>query len=253
MKNFRSWQSYHCFEQVVKRKNRYFYDLDVKDFLQTVLETAKSREGILKDRSILWRSQLGKDREPYYEEDKYIDDIPCAFKPERMKPLKDTVSEGRANPKGIPYLYLSTDMNTALAKVRPWIGSYISLAQFKLLRDVTIINCSSDDKGTTIYLKEPGPKERRIAVWREIDKAFSITVTQNESTADYVPTQIIAEFFKNNGFDGVAYRSSLDKGHNIVLFDLNVADLINCTLHETREISFKFNQSSNTYFISKYY
>ena len=49
MKNFRSWQSYHCFEQVVKRKNRYFYDLDVKDFLQTVLETAKSREGILKD------------------------------------------------------------------------------------------------------------------------------------------------------------------------------------------------------------
>ena len=253
MKNFRSWQSYHCFKQVVKRKNRYFYDLDIKDFLQTVLETAKSREEILKDGSILWRSQLGNDWEPYYEEDKYIDDIPCAFKPERMKPLKDTASEGRANPKGIPYLYLSTDMNTAMAEVRPWTGSYISLAQFKLLRDVTIINCSSDDKGTTIYLKEPGPKERRIAVWRDIDKAFSRPVTQNESTADYVPTQIIAEFFKNNGFGGIAYRSSLDEGHNIVLFDLNVADLINCTLHETREISFKFNQSSNTYFISKYY
>ena len=166
MKNFKSWKSYHYFEQAVKRKNRYFYDLDVKDFLQTVLETGKSREEILKDGSILWRSQLGNDWEPYYEEDKYIDDVPCTFKPERMKPLKDTSSEGRANPKGIPYLYLSTDMNTAMAEVRPWIGSYISLAQFKLLRDVTIINCSSDDKGTTIYLylKEPGPKKRKNAV-----------------------------------------------------------------------------------------
>ncbi|GAH12524.1 unnamed protein product, partial [marine sediment metagenome] len=68
MKNFKSWQSYHYFEQAVKRKKRYFYDLDVKDFLQTVLETGKSREEILKDGSILWRSQLGNDWEPYYEE-----------------------------------------------------------------------------------------------------------------------------------------------------------------------------------------
>ena len=90
-------------------------------------------------------------------------------------------------------------------------------------------------------MKEPGPEEKKIAVWRDIDKAFSRPVTQNESTADYVPTQIIAEFFKNNGFDGIAYRSSLDKGHNVVLFDLNVADLINCTLYETTKILFQTN------------
>jgi hypothetical protein len=253
MKNFRSWRSYHCFEQEVKRKNRYFYDLDVKDFLQTVLETGKSREEILKDGKILWRSQLGNDWDPYHKEDKYIGNVPCAFNPKRMKPPKNTASEGRANPKGIPYLYLSTDKNTAMAEVRPWVGSCISLAQFKLLRDVTIINCSSDDKGTTIYLKEPKPEEKIIAIWRDIDKAFSRPVTQNESIADYVPTQIIAELFKKNGFDGIAYRSSLGEGHNIVLFDLNVADLINRTLYETTKISFKFDQSSTTSFNSKYY
>ena len=49
MINFRSWQSYHDFEQAVKGKNRYFYNLDVKDFLQTVLETGKSREEIYLD------------------------------------------------------------------------------------------------------------------------------------------------------------------------------------------------------------
>ena len=78
-------------------------------------------------------------------------------------------------------------------------------------------------------------------------------VTSNETTADYAPTQIIAELFKNNGFDGIAYRSSLGKGHNIILFDLNAADPINYTLHEAKKVSFDFAQISNRYFISKYY
>lgn len=251
MSIFKSWLSYHYFEQAVKRKNRYIYDSDVKDFLQTVLETSKSRIEEIKEESILWRSQLGYNWEPYYEGKEHVDDVPCAFVPERMKPLQNSASEGRANPKGIPYLYLSTDMNTAMAEVRPWIGSYISMAQFKLLKNVRLINCTSEDKGTMIYLKEPEPEKREIVVWKDIDKAFSMPVTSNETTADYAPTQIIAELFKNNGFDGIAYRSSLGKGHNITLFDLNAAVPINCALYESKKVSFDFAQVSNRYFVSK--
>lgn len=104
-----------------------------------------------------------------------------------------------------------------------------------------------------IYFKEPEPEKREIAVWRDIDKAFSMPVTSNETTSDYVPTQIIAELFKNDGFDGIAYRSSLGKGHNITLFDLDTADLINCALYEAKKVSFDFAQISNRYFISKYF
>jgi len=253
MKIFKSWRSYSVFEQAVKRKNRYIYDSDVEDFLQTVLETSKSGIEEVKEGSMLWRSQLGHDWEPYYEGNEYMGDVPCAFGPERMKPLQNSASEGRANPEGIPCLYLSTDMNTAMAEVRPWVGFYISIAQFKLLKNVRLMNCTFEDKGAIIYFKEPEPKKREIAVWRDIDKAFSRPVTSNETNADYVPTQIIAELFKNNGFDGIAYRSSLGKGHNITLFDLEVADLINCTLYEAKKVSFDFAQSSNRYFISKYY
>lgn len=253
MKEFKSYRSYRRFQRAVRRKNRYIYGSDVKDFFQTVLETCKSKIEEGKKGSILWRSQIGHDWEPYYEGNEHIDDIPCAFEPERMKPLQNSASEGRANPKGIPYLYLSTDMNTAMAEVRPWIGSYISLAQFKLLKNVRLINCTSEDKGTMIYFKEPAPEKREIAVWKDIDNAFSMPVTSNETTADYVPTQIIAELFKNNGFDGIAYRSSLGEEHNITLFDLDAADLINCTLYEAKKVSFDFAQANNTYFISKYY
>lgn len=253
MKEFQSYQSYHQFQRAVRRKNRYIYDSDVKDFFQTVLETSKSKIEEVEEGSILWRAQIGHDWEPYYEENEHIDDVPCVFKAERMKPLQDSASEGRANPKGIPYLYLSTHMNTAMAEVRPWIGSYISLAQFKLLKGVRLINCTSEDEGTFLYFKEPAPEKRELAVWKDIDKAFSRPITSNETTADYVPTQIIAELFNNNGFDGIAYQSSLGEGHNITLFDLDAADLINCTLYEAKKVSFDFTPMNNTHFISKYY
>jgi hypothetical protein len=221
MKEFKSWKSYHQFKLSVTRHNRYIFNSDVKDFLQTVLETGKSRIEIIKEGSILWRSQLGCDNE---------NDNPCAFEPERMKPSIDSACEGRANPKGIPYLYLSTHYKTAMSEVRPWVGSYLSLAKFKLSRNVRLVNCTSDSNGTRIYLQEPTPEKREISVWKDIDTAFSMPVSLNDTTADYAPTQIIAELFKNNGFDGIAYRSSLGEGHNIMLFSLDIADQVDRTL-----------------------
>lgn len=249
MKTFKSWQSFHHFEQSVKKKNRYIYDSDVRDFLQTVLETSKSKIEKIKKGGILWRAQIGNDWEPHYEGKEYIDDFPRPFNRKRMKPLEHLACEGRANAKGIPYLYLSTDKETAMAEVRPWIGSYISISQFKLIKDVTLVTCVSEDKGYKIYFKEPKPQKREIAVWKDIDKAFSRPVSQNENIADYVPTQIIAEFFKNNGLDGIAYRSSLGNGHNLALFNIDVADSINLSLYEASEVRFNFKQVANTYYL----
>ena len=69
--------------------------------------------------------------------------------------------------------------------------------------------------------------------------------------ADYVPTQIIAELFKFNKFDGLVYKSMLEEGHNIVLFEMDFADLHNCNLFELKNISFEFNQTAEPYFVNK--
>jgi RES domain len=252
MKVFRSFKSYYDFQLAVKRTYRYIYNSEVQDFLQTVLETGQSRVEEIEKGNMLWRAQLGNDWRPHYEGSEHIADVPCAFGPKRMKPLQNSAAEGRANPKGIPYLYLSTDMNTAMAEVRPWIGSYVSLAQFKLLRSIRLINCTSNHRGRTKwYYREPSPKKREAVVWKDIDRAFSKPITSDETTADYVPTQIIAELFKADGFDGIAYRSSLGEGHNVTLFDLDSADLLNCTLFEAKKVSFDFSQTDNPYFIDK--
>ena len=65
-------------------------------------------------------------------------------------------------------------------------------------------------------------------MWTHIDKAFSEPTTRTDDLADYVPTQVVAEVFKNEGYHGVLYKSQLsEKGVNIAFFNPNVAEVTN--------------------------
>jgi len=77
------------------------------------------------------------------------------------------------------------------------------------------------------------------AVWLDIDRAFSRPVVVGDDVADYAPTQILAEVFRQHGFDGVACRSSLGPGHNIALFDPDTAAILNCSLVSIRNVIFE--------------
>lgn len=254
MRQFDSWQSFWTFEQTVKRKNRYFRDAEVENFLQTVLSTThKRKKGIGKD-SYLWRAQLGHDWKKHYQNKEYFGEIPAPYLPSRMKPLANEAAEGRANPKGIPCLYLATNKETAMAEVRPWMGSLVSVGQFRTMSDIVLIDCSlHHDKNTFYYVEEPPAEERELSVWADINRAFSKPTTNNDRIADYVPTQILSEFFKNNGFDGIIYKSLLGEGMNITLFDLDKAELVNCYLYKAEQISFLFKDAApaDSYFVKK--
>ena len=101
-----------------------------------------------------------------------------------MCPRPGRATEGRANPKGIPYLYLASNRETALAEVRPWVGSHVSVGQFKIIRELKVVNCTTEKKGSTFYFKEPSPKKREEAVWADIDRAFAKPVTPTDDIAD---------------------------------------------------------------------
>lgn len=254
MPEFASWRSYWTFSAAVRRRSRYVKDAEVEDFLATVLATSVGREEKLPSGTLLWRAQVGHDWEEVYIAEGETDQQPAPFPPDRMKPLPDRAKEGRTNPKGIPQLYLSTGRDIAIAEVRPWLGSLVSVAQFKVLKDVTTMNCTTEDgHRRRIHFQEPGPKERETAVWADIDRAFAQPLTIADDIADYVPTQILAELFKSRGFDGIGYRSAFGDGHNIGLFDLNCADLINCSLFRIKSVKLESSEESNPYFVSKYY
>lgn len=248
MPEFKSYRSYLDFTHAVKRERRYIMDDVSKEFLEAVTETAEKRTTNLFQTTFLWRAQRGHGWRSY-EEDGEVEEIPSAFPPERMVPLLDRALEGRANAKGIPYLYLGSTSDTAMAEVRPGVGSMISLAQFRTERKLDVVNCAGDQQPFKVYFDEPSPEVRESEVWSDINRAFSEPVIPNESLADYAPTQIIAELFRSMGKDGIVFKSSLGSGHNVVLFDRKAATLINCSLHEAKSVQFQFAQVDGPYFV----
>lgn len=75
-------------------------------------------------------------------------------------------------------------------------------------------------------------------------------VSADNPTTEYIPTQILAELFRKNGFDGVVYKSLLGEGFNVALFDIDAAKLVNCFLYNAKSVAFKFEEAGNPYFLN---
>ena len=233
---FALWNSFLIFRDKKKQKERYFHDNETRQFFDILLATAKHRTEVIAKGQIFWRAQLGCGDDPCYTGDSIVGYILIPYSSKRMKPLEDEACEGRINPRGIPCLYLSTDEKTAISEIRPWVGSYATVAQFEMLKDLKVIDCSCGeinpmdvtvaDLDKLWKLKPPPLDEALKTIWRWIDKEFSEPVERNDKISEYAPTQIIAELFKANGFDGIKYKSLFNNGINLALFDINSANQI---------------------------
>lgn len=203
---------------------------------------------------MLYRAQRGVD---YVTSDDDIPEAIVGFSAERMKPRPNRSTEGRANPSGISVLYLGTEERTVISEVRPWVGDEISVAQFQLNRQLKALDLSRGHGRSAIleFLTEDplSLEEREEAVWLDIDNAFSEPVTKSDDTAaDYVPTQILAEVFANAGYEAIIYKSQFgEKGFNIVLFNPDDASVINCAPYTVTGFHVSFKQSGNFWFTSK--
>lgn len=250
-KTFESFLDYLKFESLVKNTSRYRYYPWVESFLDTLLITSESRRMLLSKDEVLWRSQLGiaEPRQVIWEEGVYNDTSLLPHPAERMKPRFGMAPEGRVNPKGISYLYLSTDPNTAMAECRPWLQSPISLGKFITTKELSIVDFSKDVYTPVSIMdlkKEKSDKHFvEMVIWGQINKAFTEPISNSDFKADYAPTQVIAELFKNKKFDGIKYKSALGDGHNIALFDLNTTELTHCYLYNTKGISYSFEEVEN--------
>ncbi len=231
MAEFTSWRSYSDFACSIKKEWRYVRSPEQNAYIDAVLSSSASRVTSIPRGAQLWRAQQHHEWAIDIHGDQEVD-ILAPAKAERMKPLRDQAVEGRANPKGIPYLYASTHKETAIAEVRPWIGSLVTVAVLAVLHPLKIVNCTSHAAGSPLlFFEEPNAADREAANWKDIDEAFSRPVTACEHAADYAPTQVLAEAFQQQGFDGIAYRSSsANDGHNIAIFNLDSAEVRQCRL-----------------------
>lgn len=251
---FDSWRSYKDFARLVKQNRRFVWDDEVRKFLDTVIATNEDRDTKISSRSIWYRAQLGI--EVLTGDDNEVEAL-VGLPEARMKPLRDGAREGRANSAGIPVLYLASELETAISEVRPWIGSEISVAKFRIIRDLKAINLSVKyGKSLLNYLslgqlmgdEKVDAKTKSDVVWSDIDNAFSLPVSLGENSANYVPTQILSELFLSLGYDAVAYRSQFgENGYNLAVFEIDNVEIVDCTPYAVSSIEVKSTQIGNAW------
>ena len=61
----------------------------------------------------------------------------------------------------------------------------------------------------------------------------------------YLPSQHLCNLFRNSGFDGVAFRSAMGKGHNIVIFDPNNAEPLDVEYFRVANIDIQHSHIGN--------
>ena len=220
----------------LRKENRYFLSEISEKFVNNLILYAKRFKIHRVARGIeLYRSRIDKfdNKEHHYS----LDDMGA--------PPPSNAREGRVNPVGIPYLYLSSNIDTAVAEVRPWIKCNITVAKFSLKRDVELINVSNK-----VFLNIPSDEEMKGAefTWREfITYLFSMPFDPRDDTR-YIPIQYLSERIKKEGFDGILYDSSLNEsGYNICLFDVNLAYAVELFQVEVKSMNYqlKINELKN--------
>ncbi len=229
------------FSHSVRNKSRYVLERESQNFLEGIKDTCASRVKVIAPSSGLWRAQMGHNTLPFIQNNIEVDEIFVPYPESRMRPLTDSATEGRANSKGIPCLYVASNKETAMSEIRPWLGSVVSVAKFSNRGELRVIDFSKHHNGTLpFFFEEPDDAKKIEAVWTHIDRAFSEPVTNSDQKSDYAPTQIIAELVKSLGYDGIAFKSSLSTGLNLALFDLNCVDFNCCNLFKVNNIQFSF-------------
>ena len=205
--------SWNDFSEYIKYKNRFHNSHFNSDAFASILSSIRQEIGIDKE---FYRARICKNSDGYDKEDMY-------------GPPKGLRCAGRINPEEIGVLYLSSDRETVLYETRANVYDYITIGTFKAVKPLKLVNLSEFSNISPFLYDDDYIDKFAInrSILHEISMEIAKPVRRNDSLLEYLPTQYISEFIKNEGYDGVAYRSTIkNEGYNYALFN---EKLVECT------------------------
>lgn len=164
-------------------------------------------------------------------------------KDKMFSPLPKDSTVGRANPLGIPFLYLCDNEETILYEIRASFLDEVSIASFNIkqnFEDEIIIS----DFTETPTLYQPNGVNKRIKstlLKQLISRDLSKPMRRYDSELDYIPTQFICEFIKVfTNVQGIKFRSSLHNvGNNLVIFNQEIMECKDVRKVQISKVSIK--------------
>lgn len=201
------------FSKELKKKNHF---LLIDKAISLVEEHSSTLESFIPSGKEFFRARIGYGREGIATggwEKEHVYQPFEGFELSAPPPFK--AIQGRMNRDGVSFLYLATDMDTAIAEVRPHPGQISSVGKFvnkiKLrIADFNLLDIYDffiNDKLLDTF-----------ALLKSIDKAFSEPIPPDR-LHNYTLTQLLSDALRSLKFDGIGYRSSVGKGSNLTIFD----------------------------------
>lgn len=158
---------------------------------------------------------------------------------EMMSPKPQFVRGGRANPSGIPYLYLSENPKTVLYEVRASYLDELSVARFQLKKKFKSIKIVDFTEDTHLFQPTKINNTIKASLLRKIiSQDLSKPMRRYDTEIEYVPTQFICEYINIiTGAKGIRFNSSLHlRGKNIVIFDQELMECIDVKLKKVNNL-----------------
>ncbi|MFD1065674.1 RES family NAD+ phosphorylase [Oceanobacillus locisalsi] len=156
-------------------------------------------------------------------------------------------SSGRVNPEGINYLYLAAENKTAISEVRAAAYDYVTVGEFILEEDVTVVDFTEIDKISPFSGIDVLQLAINIEHLNKINIEIAKPLRRNDSPLEYLPTQYIADFIKSlqskNGqrYAGIKYKSTLHmEGFNIAFFDEKLFKCTNALVYEVDKVDYRY-------------
>jgi hypothetical protein len=146
-------------------------------------------------------------------------------------PPKYRATPGRANPAGIPYLYVAEKEITAVSEIRPFLGARVTIARLKPVQPLQVIDLSRvPDIVSPFEHPDLRIEIEKNALLHILNRELSKPVSPSIADIEYIPTQYLAEVILHLRYDGIRYKSAMNEGgFNIVFFDHTKLNVIETT------------------------
>lgn len=210
----------------LKEEKRFFTDIDefatgarlLSEFIKDTQDLAAG--------NLFYRARLITQGKSYYQKK----DMGC--------PPKDKTTAGRANPIGIPYLYLSQDVETTFYEIRASYLDHLSVGKFLIQRNLKMVDFT---RTWSLYLLFINNSIEEAVIQMKLFSAFSADLSKPlrryDTEIEYVPTQYLCEYCKTLGADAICFNSSLHtQGINYVLFNPEDAECVEVKKHTIKKV-----------------
>lgn len=157
-------------------------------------------------------------------------------------------SHGRANPPGIPYLYVGSTPETSISEIRPHTGEIATVAKFSLDPDgISLVDLRHPKRLISPFSlgdeDDIGALRGDIGFLQRLGSELTRPVRPQAAAVEYVPSQYLCEFIKKSGWDGVIYSSSVSDGINLALFNPAKAEAESTSVWSVDRVSVSISET----------